>query len=188
MMLTQHAPELEQMKRWLLILALSAAAALFAAYQIGIFPAETFTERLSTRAPLIPGFESYATHAEVMNKLPPQFRTKIHEDSALRAGDTRPPYSIYSVGYPGFSYCDQSGELVLTFFNDRLEQTTFYPSDAKACLAAMATEGLDLINGIRTTRGDTTIWTEVDVSDRRYITWIDQRLLDQSDRWIWRYS
>lgn len=145
---------------------------------------ENYTERLSPGTPLIAGFESYATRAQALARLPRGAAVKVVEDSALKPGDKRPPFSIYRVAVAGYTVCGQVGELHLEFFNDRLLGTWFFPGDAPACHAALAAAG-QRVPGVS---GNTMRVAAIDFFDRHYLMWEDARLREQIDHWIKKYS
>ena len=149
---------------------------------------ESFTEAASTKAPLVTGFESYLSLEEVIPRLPSSMKPVVLEDSSLSLGDQRPPFSIYSISVRGFRHIGHEGELKLVFFNNRLQETVFYPANPATYLAALKTSGIALLDGQELRRGNTVIWQAVDYQRRSYIGWADIRLRDQSRRWISRYS
>ncbi len=50
-------------------------------------------------------------------------------DRSPLPSDTRPPYRLLVISKKNARLGGQSGELVLTFFNDRLMTTQFFPAD-----------------------------------------------------------
>src|SRR6266516_3086311 len=51
--------------------------------------------------------------------------------------DTRPPYRLLVISKKGAQVGDQPGELVMTFFNDRLMTVQFYSENIDAARAAV---------------------------------------------------
>ena len=163
-------------------------SALIAVISIAACGRESFTENLNPKATLMAGLESYSSREEVVPRLPPSSKLVVVENSSLGERDSRPPFSSYSLSVSGFRHLDQDGELILVFFNNRLKQTVFYPSDMKAYLVALEASGLALAEGQELRKDNTVIWRAVDYQRRPYVAWGDVRLRDQSRRWISRYE
>jgi hypothetical protein len=149
---------------------------------------ESFTDVEAVRAPLIAGLPSYAAPNEVLPKLASFPMPVVVEQSALPPNDGRPPFSIYSVSVREYRHLEHSGELRLLFFNDRLQETVFYPQDPAAYMAALKAAGVVVTQGQEWKTENTVVWTAVDYRGQRYVGWADQRLREQSKRWISRYS
>jgi len=150
--------------------------------------AEKVNESISQPSPLLPGFQSYHSRAEVLPALSKTLNAEVLEDSSLPDADPRPLFSIYTISYQGFAYCGQTGELHLQFFNDRLLQTWFFPQDAASCLAVLASLGQQIPNGDGLATGNTILRSGVDYRGTHYIAWEDRRLALERRRWIARYS
>ncbi|MGH7929616.1 MAG: hypothetical protein ACREQV_17670, partial [Candidatus Binatia bacterium] len=58
---------------------------------------ESFTEVESARAPLFPGYESYASPEEVIPRLPPELDKKVVEETSMARDPSDPPYRIYTL-------------------------------------------------------------------------------------------
>ena len=154
---------------------------------IGCQP-ESFVEVPANPTPLLQGFQSYASKEHVFANLQPKDTVQLVENSVLPPEDTRPPFSIYVVRIPTYIHIGHTGTLQLKFFNNRLQQTTFYPSDSAAYLAALNALGIDLSQGRQFTAGYTATWSAVDYRGQVYVAWADKRLQEQSNRWISRYA
>jgi hypothetical protein len=163
-------------------------ALLIAITALAACSSETFTEIESPQAPLIAGFTSYAKPREVLPQLSLFSQPVVVENSALSANDRRPPFSIYSLSVRNFRHIEHSGELRLLFFNDRLQQTIFYPDNAAAYLAALKASGVAVSEGQELKSQNTVVWVAIDYQGRQYVGWGDRRLLEQSNRWISRYA
>lgn len=149
---------------------------------------ESFTEVEGARAVLFPGFESYASREEVLPKLPPAVEKEVVEETSLGKDTTNPPYRIYTLRIAPYRHLGQSGALLITFYNDRLLQTAFYPESLDDYLAALRKSGTGVKFGRELVRGHTTIWIGTDFDNKHYIGWADQRLRGQQRRWLARYS
>ncbi len=103
--------------------------------------------------------------------------------------DTRPPYRLLVISRKGARVDGQPGELVLTFFNDRLMTMQFYADDLAAARAAIeAAEKLSLAGGSSHLDPSTRIWVGKDETGRSYIGWIDKYLQAEQDAWIKQYG
>ena len=150
--------------------------------------AESFTEVESARAPLISGFESYASRAEVMAKLSAKMEIKIVDHTSLAKNDSQPPYKIYTISIRPFEHLKHRGRLHLTFYNNRLEQSLFYPENLDSYIGALDQSGLRLRLGQELARGNSVIWKGSDPDHEEYIGWADKRLRGQQRRWLARYD
>src|SRR3954471_14813830 len=53
----------------------------------------------------------------------------VVEDQRSLSGQAEPPSRLYIISKPGYQGYGSEGELVLTFFNDELVGTRFFPTD-----------------------------------------------------------
>ena len=150
-------------------------------------PPEDFTAVAEDREPLLSGLLSYSTPEEASRALGnPQWT--VTEDSRLAPNDRRPPFSILSAVIRSYQHKGHRGELHLTFFNSRLMSTVFYPQDAAAYRARIGDfPSRDNLRGELWSK-HLRVWSAVDYRQREYFLWGDDRLLDQRERWIMRYS
>jgi hypothetical protein len=114
----------------------------------------------------------------------------VLEDRRPLTSDQRPPFQILMISRHGFTKFGATGDLVMTFYNDRLMTTLFYPMDLAALRTALAREA-----GISfSTQGDarieptTRVWIGKARDGRSYIGWIDLELERQQDEWIEKYE
>jgi hypothetical protein len=149
---------------------------------------ETFTEVESPRAPLFPGYESYASREEVTPKLPHDADKTVIDETSLAKDGSKPPYSIFALRVAPYTHLDQAGALVITFYNDRLLQTAFYPEKLDDYVAALKKSGIGVKFGQELVKGHTTIWIGTDFDNQQYVGWADKRLREQQRRWLARYS
>lgn len=149
---------------------------------------ENFTEVESDRAPLFPGYESYASREEVTPKLPRDIEKNVVEETSLAKDNSKPPYRIYTLSIAPYKHLDQSGALFITFYNDRLLQTAFYPERLDDYVAALKKSGTGVRFGQELAVGHTTIWIGIDFDNKHYVGWADKRLREQQRRWLARYS
>jgi hypothetical protein len=149
---------------------------------------ESFTEVEKIRAPLFPGYESYASREEITPKLPRELEKEVVEETSLAKDASQPPYRIYTLRVSPYKHLDQYGALFITFYNDRLLQTAFYPERLDEYVAALKKSGTGLKFGQELVRGHTTIWIGTDFDNKQYVGWADKRLREQQRRWLARYS
>ena len=103
--------------------------------------------------------------------------------------DTRPPYRLLVISKKGARVDGQPGELVMTFFNDRLMTMQFYADDLAAARAAIeASQKVSLAGGASRLEPSTRIWVGKDETGRSYIGWIDKYLQAEQDAWIKQYG
>ena len=99
--------------------------------------------------------------------------------------DTRPPYRLLVISKKSAQLNGQPGELVMTFFNDRLMTMQFYADNLAAARAAVeAAQKISLAGGSSNLEPSTRIWVGKDEMGRRYIGWIDRYLQAEQDEWI----
>lgn len=149
---------------------------------------ESFTEVEKNRAALLPGFESYASREEVTAKLPSEAEKKVVEAKSLTKDDGTPPYRTYTISVSPFTHLDHPGKLLITFYNDRLLQTAFYPEKLNDYLNALRASGVPLQFAQELVNGNTVIWIGVDFDKKDYVGWADKRLREQQRRWLARYN
>jgi hypothetical protein len=115
---------------------------------------------------------------------------QVLEDRRPLTGDQRPEFRMLTISHRGFTKFSATGELVMTFYNDRLMTTLFYPTDLGALRSTLAREA-----GISfSAQGDfriapsTRVWIGRARDGRSYIGWIDLELERQQDQWIEKYE
>ncbi len=112
------------------------------------------------------------------------------EDRRPLPSDTRPPFRILSIAVPGFKDSGYTGELHLTFFNDRLMRAAFYPDDIEGYKRAVEREqGFEFggDEGANIDR-DTHVWVGKEVGGRMYVGWEDKTLKREYDAWVRQYT
>ncbi|HWR34857.1 MAG TPA: hypothetical protein VN622_03165 [Clostridia bacterium] len=114
----------------------------------------------------------------------------VLEDRRPLPSDKRPPFRIFTISKKNWPHNASKGELVMTFFNDRLMTTQFYTDNLEQFKAAL--QGQDSL--IFSEAGDTKIepstrvWIGKDASGRRYVGWIDKVLQREHDDWVSKYA
>lgn len=149
----------------------------------------SFVKVETERTKLINGIQSYQSIDEFKTFLAcGSFNWVESEDKPSPKG--RPPYNIHVITLKNFSDLGFTGELVVTFFNNRLMATTFYPLDAVKYVAAVEeNEGVQL-NGNKEAKlpPHTRVRVAVDYKKRTYVDWSDIRLDQEMELWIKKYS
>lgn len=113
----------------------------------------------------------------------------IVEDRTPLPSDPRPPFRLLVISKKSARIDGQAGELVLTFFNDRLMTSQFYPADMAATRAAVeAGQQLSLASGVSHILPSTRVWVGKDEGGRNYIGWIDKTLQAEQDAWVKQYG
>lgn len=136
---------------------------------------------------LINGIESFSPINKV-EVLKNASSMEVLEDTKLPEGDKRPPFSIYSVSIP-YRHFDVAGNLHLSFLNNRLMNTWFYPSDQKADLNALKNNDIDLIiDNERKISKYVRVWKYKNFNNKLYVAWEDIRLRKELNDWIRSYS
>ncbi len=103
--------------------------------------------------------------------------------------DTRPPYRLLVISKKNARIDGQPGELVLTFFNDRLMTSQFYSDDMAAARPAIeAGSKVSLAAGEAHIEPSTRVWIGKDENGRSYIGWIDKTLQAEQDAWVKQYG
>ena len=102
--------------------------------------------------------------------------------------DTRPPYRLLVISKKNARIEGQTGELVLTFFNDRLMTSQFYPS-----ICPRRRPRWKPSSNFRGRREahiapSTRVWVGKDENGRSYIGWIDKTLQAEQDAWVKQYG
>ena len=103
--------------------------------------------------------------------------------------DTRPPYRLLVISKKAAQVSGQPGELVMTFFNDRLMTTQFYAANLNAARTAVeGSQNITLAGGSAHLEPSTRVWVGKDEMGRGYIGWIDKVLQAEQDEWIKQYD
>ncbi len=149
---------------------------------------EDFLKVESARSSLIEGFASYASLQEVTATLPKDREVKVVADTSLAKNSSQPPYKMHTISIAPYEHLKHLGTLHLTFYNDRLVQSAFYPENFKSYVSALEKSGLMLEFGTDAVRGNTVIWQGKDDDRYRFVGWADKRLRQQQQRWLVRYN
>ena len=137
--------------------------------------------------PLRSGYSLRKVQAEL--KLKPG-DWQVLEDRRPLVSDQRPEFRMLTLLHPSFTKFGTSGELVMTFYNDRLMTTLFYPDDMAALRSGLAREaGITFsAQGDARIEPTTRVWVGKSRDGRSYIGWIDLELERQQNAWIEKYE
>ena len=135
----------------------------------------------------IPSYSNFEEVKEFLNLRDDQ--VIVLEDNKILRTSYRPQFNVFTIKIENLSIEGYQGDLRLSFLNDRLQATWFYPEDVK--------NFLDLLNLDRTAlesrqgvmkKPFTRMWIYKDFQDKTYVGWEDVRLTQQNMDWITRYS
>ena len=140
-------------------------------------------------AQLVGSYQSSQKPHEVLNALRDAKRkyTVVEDSKGPAPPDRRPRFDFLVLEVEDQEYCGQRGTLRLTFFNDRLNSTIFYPADVRACITALGQAPTGLERG-RLIAANTLLMSSTDYKGRPYVAWHDQRMNEEQDRWVSKYS
>jgi hypothetical protein len=157
----------------------------------------TFVEVAKERTKLIDGLESYQSIEEAKSWFAARsFKWELVADNHLAPGDKRPPMSIYSVSIKNYVHLECSGELHVSFFNNRLMSAIFYPVEHDRYLDRLVKrEGIRFVVDSKrpdvreaTVAPHTRVWPYRDYQGRSYVGWSDTRLEEEEMLWTMRYA
>jgi hypothetical protein len=155
----------------------------------------SFVDVAKVRTKLINEIESYQHPDEFKKTLDPKIYTwkisgKIWDG---HVGKWRPPYVFYNIEIMDYSYLGFQGKLKVDFFNNRLMETTFYPSYFDKFVEKLKKkEGLKLDKNIDNKEFYKMLpYTRILINknkDQMYIRWTDIRLKEERDLWIHKHA
>ncbi len=152
-------------------------------------PPVSFVKVESTRTKLINGIESYQSIDDFKSYLGHNsLQWKVDEDGKPTPKG-RPPFNIYEITIDNYSHLGFGGELTVVFFNNRLLEARFFPSDVKNYITALEKDGIRFDNNQEAKLSPyTLVLIATDYKERQYVGWSDTRLEKEFDLWIKRYS
>ena len=179
--------------RWLLLVFVGMLLTAISFHFLAILeywhiPPISFTKVESVRSRLMDGFESYQS-VEQMEKYLKARSLKYSKKFLDPSGGSRPPFRMDTITVYDFRHLGIKGELLLQFFNNRLMETLFFPSDTSNYIMQLEADGIRLPHN-REVKFDkyTLICASRNSDGREYVTWQDKRLTNEIDIWVKRYS
>lgn len=151
----------------------------------------TFVDVAADRARLVDWIESYVSVDDFVKQL--DARSLGHEidlPNQTPATEYRPPFEITVVRMQSFDHLGFAGEFLVEFFNNRLSGVRFYPLDIVGYRERLRSKlGINLAAGTEVRlSANARAWSATDFEGREYVCWQDDRLAEEIDLWIERYS
>ncbi len=142
------------------------------------------------RTKLAADLPSYSSFAEVKELLKlPDDQVDVLSDRKSRQTSRRPQFNTFRIKVKNLEIVGYKGDLVLTFFNDRLESTWFYPEEFEGFVNNNNLDRSTLESGEGIMKKPfTRMWINTDLQQKLYIGWEDVRLSQQTMEWIKRYA
>lgn len=139
---------------------------------------------------LIDGIESYQNIANFKAFLKQSSLQWEITGDKKSPSDNRPPFHIYEITIKNYSHYSFLGELQVSFFNDRLVDTTFYPLEFDRYKNALEKEeGIQFDDKQKVKIPPfTEVYIASDHKKNKYVRWEDTRLANEFNLWIKRYS
>lgn len=133
---------------------------------------------------------SYSTFSEVKGLLNLRDdQVEVLDDSHTPQTSRRPQFKIFTIKIENFEIAGYRGDFALSFFNDRLESTWFYPEDFEGFVNSLDLDrsALESRQGVMK-KPFTRIGINTDFQKKSYIEWKDMRLNEQKMDWIDHYA
>lgn len=157
-----------------------------------LFLKPTYSERkITDSTPLVDPFKSLMNPSESENILKAANQAfTVVENSSLKNDNKRPKFNILSWKVESYEHLGTKGSLILTFFNEQLMSTRFYPADSMLYSKTLSEKyGFDLKTGATNeVPPKTRLQYNIDLNDKYFIEWQDEELQDQVDEWVKNYS
>lgn len=136
---------------------------------------------------LMPGIWSRASENEVRHAFAKHEFVTI-EDHLADDVPNRPRYHIKQIS-TAHSHLESSGELVFWFYNDRLWETVFYPSNPEQYFTRLRNFGIHLeLKESKRWSKQTIVRRDTDFWGRPYVVWGDRNLTAEHQAWIDKYG
>jgi hypothetical protein len=145
----------------------------------------TGCSRAPQPTPLLDGTMSYQSFSQI--KLLPKLKNakwKVVGNSSLSQGDKRPRFDDLMVETPKYAHLNFNGKATFRFYNGRLMQTWFSPSNLSGYKNALSKSlGIAFNSSNDAHLSNTEIHLEKD-----YVVWSDEVLAEENKKWIEQYS
>lgn len=143
---------------------------------------KTDSSRTQESTQLINEIKSYTTTREFMAVHP---QAKVEPGSNGHPGDRwRSRYEVQQVTLLSYRHFGQTGKLVVSFFNDRLASTTFYPNDVDRYLSELKRNGIEFKTDSADFSAHTVVRVGTDYQGNKYVDWEDKGLAKEMRDWI----
>ena len=115
---------------------------------------------------------------------------EVLEDRRPLVSDRRPEFRTVSIRVPNYKDHDYTGDLVLSFYNNRLWRTQYYVPNLKDYVTHAETDQGMMMgrDGATNLNPHTRVWMGKDADGRTYLGMQDEVLKSQMDDWIIKYS
>jgi hypothetical protein len=163
--------------------------------------ASDYTRVEQDRLLLADQFRSYDSVTVVQGQLTNQSFTPTVQSTHRKLHADVPPYDLDTITVEKFKHLDVEGTLTMGFFNDRLYEVEFEPSEPKKYLDALRRKTPFMRRGesgrSEYLEGHLRLASslELAISDvgkalhtRPYVLWQDRRLVGQRDSWDYQFS
>lgn len=151
----------------------------------------SFDDVSSIRTGLAANLKSYMSIKDAEKQLGISVkRWKVIEDTKIRGSIFRAAYHMYTVGLEKYRLFNTEGQLRLSFFNNRLMKTQFYPEDFRSFAISLKKEipKFEIGHELRIAPFTKVNVVKDPIINRWFIIWSDSRLSEQLLDWIGRYS
>lgn len=149
-------------------------------------PKVSFVDRVEDPVLLLDGLPSYGSATEVRRWLEARGLLVDNEKMTPGPGPPRPPFDFLRLTVNDYQIGDCEGRTEYVLFNDRLLETVFWPSNCEQSLDEIARNGT--VDTSSESQYLHIVKHEVDFQERRYVSWMDDRLDHETDLWIKRHS
>jgi hypothetical protein len=109
---------------------------------------------------------------------------RVLDDWHSEPREGREPVHILRLLLEPYEDLGNSGTLMLSFFNEKLDSATFFPKDMEQYLSSLRTRrGITLSKGVKHRMAPgTRVFIGVNATGQAYVTWEDGALVDQRRR------
>ena len=156
--------------------------------------------RMAVGVPMMDAFRSYEDLDTVTKSLTAAGYDRWNTDSRHAEDSSRyPPYALDTVQVSEYKHLDNKGSLTLRFFNNRLFQAEFIPSDAEAYARKVRKMGLSRDANARAEKidGNLRIASTMELAispvgrqlgSEPFVLWQDLRLIRERDDWDQKFG
>ncbi|MDR0994480.1 MAG: hypothetical protein LBN38_07975 [Verrucomicrobiota bacterium] len=145
-----------------------------------LFVMQSCSPRVSG-VPLMDGFLSYMTIEECERLLSPTYQLNVRGDIRKPVAEQRPQHGRLILSVDSYTTLGQTGELRLSFSENRLVAIWFYPSDFEAYSRELGKQlGIHVHPGLKTKLGRyAKLWCVSGYREQVIVGWQDKRLVKE---------